>query len=38
MNIPTYMNFALTDFIFVREFYWNFFITNEDTFLYKASK
>ena len=30
------MNFALTDFIFVREFNWGFSITNDDTFLYKA--
>ena len=30
------MNFALTDFIFVREFNWDFFITNNDTFLYKV--
>ena len=30
------MNFALTDFIFVREFNWDFSITNDDTFLYKA--
>ena len=31
-----HMNFALTDFIFVREFNWDFSITNDDTFLYKA--
>ena len=31
------MNFALTDFVFVREFNWDFFITNEDTFLFHAS-
>lgn len=30
------MNFALTDFIYVREFNWDFFITNNDTFLYKV--
>ena len=30
------MNFALTDFIFVREFNWDFSITNDDTFLYKV--
>ena len=30
------MNFARTDFIFVREFNWDFSITNDDTFLYKA--
>ena len=30
------MNFALTDFLFVREFNWDFSITNDDTFLYKA--
>ena len=30
------MNFALTDFIYVREFNWDFNITNDDTFLYKA--
>ena len=28
------MNFALTDFIFVREFNWDFNITNDDTFLF----
>lgn len=28
-----HMNFALTDFIFVREFNWDFSITNDDTFL-----
>ena len=28
------MNFALTDFIFVRQFNWDFFITNNDTFLF----
>lgn len=31
-----HMNFALTDFIFVREFNWDFSITNDDTFLYKV--
>ena len=31
-----HMNFALTDFIFFREFNWDFSITNDDTFLYKA--
>ena len=31
-----HMNFALTDFLFVREFNWDFSITNDDTFLYKA--
>ena len=30
------MNFALTDFIFVREFNWDLSITNDDTFLYKV--
>ena len=31
------MNFALTDFIFVREFNWDFTINNDDQFLYKAN-